>query len=285
MVEPAQVPARKLTSVKLIELLVVGLLVVAFLAVSVMRQWPTSPDWSKGLGQLWKSNSRALGVVIAAGLTLIMFSFLYRDNALFKMGEHIYVGITLGWSAVMTWRETLRPEVYEPLFQSPSPDALIYALIHRSVPILLGILLVTRLSRKYGWLSRYSYATMVGWGSGFAISVMTSTYILKQLRAAIKPLLVAGYPADVSLFSQAWFLTVMLPYLSAATVMIGTVAVLWYFFFSVEHKRVGQSVSKLGILFLMVSFGASFGYTVMGRISLLIGRVQFMLTDWLKLPK
>jgi hypothetical protein len=32
----------------------------------------------------------------------------------------------------------------------------------------------------------------------------------------------------------------------------------------------------------MIAFGATFGFTVMGRISLLIGRVQFLLTDWLQ---
>ena len=31
----------------------------------------------------------------------------------------------------------------------------------------------------------------------------------------------------------------------------------------------------------MIAFGASFGYTVMARVSLLIGRIQFLLHDWL----
>jgi hypothetical protein len=31
----------------------------------------------------------------------------------------------------------------------------------------------------------------------------------------------------------------------------------------------------------MVGFGATFGYNVMGRISLLIGRFLFLFTDWL----
>ena len=35
----------------------------------------------------------------------------------------------------------------------------------------------------------------------------------------------------------------------------------------------------------MLSFGASFGYTVMARISLVIGRMQFLLFDWLKIPQ
>ena len=33
----------------------------------------------------------------------------------------------------------------------------------------------------------------------------------------------------------------------------------------------------------MISFGASFGYTVMARVSLLLGRFQFLLGDWLHL--
>jgi len=42
-------------------------------------------------------------------------------------------------------------------------------------------------------------------------------------------------------------------------------------------------VSRVGILFLMVSFGAGYGYTVMSRVSLLIGRFQYLLDDWLGL--
>jgi hypothetical protein len=30
----------------------------------------------------------------------------------------------------------------------------------------------------------------------------------------------------------------------------------------------------------MVAFGASFGYTIMARISLLFGRLHFLIADW-----
>jgi hypothetical protein len=117
--------------------------------------------------------------------------------------------------------------------------------------------------------------------------VVTHTYILRQLYSAVVPFQnAAGKDAGASsAFSGMWFLHVALPILGAIVVLVGTVSVLFYFFFSVEHKRTGRAVSKIGILFLMVSFGASFGYTVMGRVSLLIGRVQFLLFEWLKLPK
>ena len=69
--------------------------------------------------------------------------------------------------------------------------------------------------------------------------------------------------------------------LNLAIILVGVVAVMVYFLFSVEHTGVVGGISKVGIWFLMISFGASFGYTVMARLSLLIGRTQFLLDDWL----
>jgi LPXTG-motif cell wall-anchored protein len=63
--------------------------------------------------------------------------------------------------------------------------------------------------------------------------------------------------------------------------VIGLLTTLTFFFFSKEHKGALGGTAKVGIYFLMVSFGASYGYTVMARISLLIGRVMFLLRDWL----
>jgi hypothetical protein len=63
--------------------------------------------------------------------------------------------------------------------------------------------------------------------------------------------------------------------------LIGVMCTLAYFFFSREHKGALGVASRIGIIFVMVGFGAAFGYTVMARISLLIGRLQFLLGPWL----
>jgi len=66
-------------------------------------------------------------------------------------------------------------------------------------------------------------------------------------------------------------------------IILGVFSVLCYFVFSLEHKGAVGAVSRVGIIFLMLAFGASFGYAVMARESLLIGRFQFLLGDWLHL--
>jgi len=250
------------------ELVVALCLLVAFLVVSLTIEMP-------------KTATR-IGVVLAAGLTLIMYSFLYRDNPLFKMAENLYVGVALGYGAILTWRLSLKPEIVSPLFLDPPHwHAFWFELGRRIVPIILGLLLLTRLSRRYGWLSRYSYTLMVGWGAGIGIPIVAHSYILQQLQAAVKPLnnavaATTGQGVTAGLWQAA-------PHIAGALIILaGTVSVLFYFFFSVEHKGAGGAVSRVGIWFLMVSFGASFGYTVMGRVSLLIGRVQFLINDWLQ---
>ena len=67
----------------------------------------------------------------------------------------------------------------------------------------------------------------------------------------------------------------------AVVILVGVISTLIYFFFSRERKGVIKPVANLGIIFIMLGFGASFGYTVMARISLLIGRLQFLLGEWL----
>jgi hypothetical protein len=57
-------------------------------------------------------------------------------------------------------------------------------------------------------------------------------------------------------------------------ILIGVISGLVYFFFSKEHTGVVGKVSRIGVYFLMIKFGASFGFAVMGRISLLIGRFE-----------
>jgi hypothetical protein len=42
-------------------------------------------------------------------------------------------------------------------------------------------------------------------------------------------------------------------------------------------------MAHVGILVLMVTFGASFGYAVMGRVSVLIGQFRDLLGGWLGL--
>ncbi|MFQ5862321.1 MAG: hypothetical protein ACE5IC_04270 [Candidatus Brocadiales bacterium] len=206
------------------------------------------------------------GIIIAAGLTLTMYSFLYKDNPAFKIGENLYVGVALGYTVIITWYNALKPDIYDPLLVPTftgvkTPEYLVI------VPMILGIFMVMRISARLSWLSRWSFAFVVGLGAGLTIPNYIHTFILKQLEPSMRPIFSPGEP--------------ILETINSILVLIGVITVLLYFFFSIEHKGPVGVASRIGIYFLMVSFGASFGYTVMGRMSLLIGRMIFLLKDWL----
>ncbi|NLW18695.1 MAG: hypothetical protein GXY81_03290 [Candidatus Cloacimonetes bacterium] len=186
--------------------------------------------------------------LVGAFFTLCIFSFLYKDNPLYQMSEQLLVGISLGYSLVLVYERTFIPFFVQPIFLKQE-----WILI---IPSIIGMFYLLRFSRKLSWLSRYPIAfSMMGVGASVALAMHNS--ILVQMRQAMVPL------ESVNL----------------ALIFIGTIAVLLYFFFSKAHTGVYGKFVDIGKWFMMVGFGASFGLTVMARISLLIGRIQFLVND------
>lgn len=201
------------------------------------------------------STEVVIGAWIATGLSLFMYSFLYKDNPFFKLGEHIFVGVSVGYLLTITHYEVMIKKLYVPMVQQSK--------WWLGVPALLGLLMLARFIPAIAWLSRLSFAFILGISSGVAIPRQISSFILQQMQGTLKPLVTTGDGGVV------WF---TFAGLNTLLILVGVVSVLFYFFFSIEHTGVVHRVARVGIYFLMVSFGAAFGYTVMARMSLLIGR-------------
>ncbi|MFQ6133512.1 MAG: hypothetical protein ACE5R4_15825 [Armatimonadota bacterium] len=215
-----------------------------------------------------------IGIWVGAALTLAIFSFLYRDNVVYKAAEHIFVGVSAGYWLSRLYHDAVLPDLIFPLFRPedvglPGPN---YVVI---VPGLLGVLMLARFVPGGFWLSRWPIAFVVGVGSGTAIPVTVQAFLLDQVGATIVPV-VAHQPVEAG-GGIAWATSV-----GNCLLIIGTLTTLAYFYFSRPHVGAFGGVTRVGIWFLMFAFGASFGYTVMARQSLLIGRVEFLIFDWIR---
>ena len=209
-----------------------------------------------------------IGVWIGALLTLALFSFLYKDNPVYKLAEHIFVGISAGYGVAIIWHSTIIGDLWRRL-KSPAEE-------HNWViifPAILGVMILMRFIPRYGWLSRWPIAFMLGTFSGLSIPAAMQMDVIDQIAHTFASVVARGPSGQIDWFAG----------FSAVVVAVGVLCVLAYFFFSKEHTGALGVASKIGIWFLMVGFGATFGYTVMARISLLIGRMQFLLGDWLHL--
>jgi len=200
-----------------------------------------------------------IGIWFGAFLTLCIFSFLYKDNPFYKLAEHLFVGISAGYWATLEYHNVFRPNLWDPLTREGR--------LLLIVPFIFGLLLFSRFTKKYSWLSRWPMALIIGIYAGITIVGYGSGDLILQIQANLLPL-----------WTDSWFTS-----FNNILLTVGVITGLIYFFFSKEHKGALGVGSKIGIWFLMISFGASFGYTVMSRMSLLIGRVYFLLGTWLRL--
>jgi len=221
---------------------------------------------------------RTIGLWLAAFFTLTVFSFLYGDNPIYRIAEAVVVGVSAAYWMVVAFWEVIVPNLLGKI--SPQtvqnwampglsgPDAaqdLSYL-----VPLALGILLLWRLSPRGPWIARWPLAFIIGTTAGLRMIAFLHGDFLAQIRNSILPLVVT-----VNGMFDPW------ESLKNFLIVFGVLCCLVYFFFSLEHTGVAGKTAKIGIWFLMITFGASFGYTVMGRIALLAIRIEFLLDDWL----
>lgn len=201
-----------------------------------------------------------IGTWLQAIFTIILISGVFQDNRAYRLTEHIYVGLFAGYNVVITWANYIQPSISIRLIGEHKWSYI--------VPIILGLLIYTRYSRSVAWLSRYSIAFTMGISAGYILSKDFKPFLVDQMKATFTQLWGTGN----------WFTTV-----SNWLFMIGTICTLLYFVFTVEKRGVPGKVAAVGRWTMMIAFGAAFGNTVMGRVALFVGRMQFLLRDWLKI--
>ena len=211
----------------------------------------------------WLSNSSAMGTLglwLAVGATLGIYSILYKENPVYRLVEHVYIGAAAGYYAYIGWAQTLKPLWWDRITSGEWPW--IFALIG-------GAMFYFIYSQKHVWISRIIFGSLLGLVAGAAFKGFAGLNV-DRIEASFKPLW--GVPASTAV--------------SNGISMLILLSVMIYFFFSFEHKtKLHRAPANLGRWFLMFAFGAMFGSTVMARMSLLIGRVYFLLADWLHVAR
>ncbi len=129
--------------------------------------------------------------------------------------------------------------------------------------LVLGLMFYTVFSPRFAWMSRMALSLMMGLGAGYTFKGFVLD-ISPHIASSFKPIFV-GLDAWKVGVNNAIFVAVLL-------------CVMIYFFFSVEHRHpIIREPARLGRWLLMITFGIVFGNTVMGRFSLFISRLDFLL--------
>lgn len=222
---------------------------------------------------------RTMGLWTAAFLTLAIFSYLYADNVFYKLAESIIVGVSAAYFLVTNFWDSIVNQLMVELVPTvtrnwalPSLDPAKQPDYWYSVPLILSVFLFARFIPGMGWLARWPLAFIVGTFAGLRLVLFMDADFITQIRSSIVPLIV---------FTDGSFNF----WLSVRNcgLLLSLLSCLTYFFFSVPHRGFIGRTARIGVWVLMITFGASFAFTVMGRITLLTRRLEFLFIDWLRL--
>lgn len=194
--------------------------------------------------------------------TFAIYSVLYAENKFYRFFEHIFIGLAAGYGVYITWSQVLLPKWWTPM--------VFEGRWFWAFAVVLGSMFYFMYSRRHVWISRVIFGLFMGLAAGGAFREFSEIYF-PQIGASMRPLVVPQPTLGATIMTT----------LNVLVFYVILFASMSYFFFSFEHKSVAmRKTAAAGRWFLMIGFGAIFGATVMGRMTLFIGRFNFLVDEW-----
>ncbi|MDP2859375.1 MAG: hypothetical protein Q8P50_15565 [Bacillota bacterium] len=191
---------------------------------------------------------------IQAFVVISIMSFLWKDNPVFAISQNFYVGAAAAHGAILAL-QNFRSLGWVPLVSQGKNVTLI--------PIALGLLMLSRFSKKHAYLSRIALAVPIGIGSGIALKAIPAAQVLGQVRATISNL------GSI----DGWI------------ILVGTITTITFFLFTTRQTQLVRTGYNVGLFFMCVTFGVTFATGVMTYISVFYGPANAVFSLWLGLYK
>jgi len=202
--------------------------------------------------------STDIGVWIAAIMIIAGYSIIIKNTVVFKFAERTVLGLVAGTTAVFGFEQIIK------LLWIPLTEGKIVNII----PLIIALLLFTRLSKEYAYLSRIPIIVLVASGISLGITRNVSTIIFGQIKGMLKPI-----PTGSTIFDIIGILIVP----------VVCCSVLLFFTYTREHTGALGKVSLIGRYALMFALGVSFGNFTATRTNYVILPLKRILFDWLGL--
>ncbi len=211
------------------------------------------------------------GTMIAAVLTFMVWSYLLGDNPAFRIAEHLFVGIAVGYAVLVSWFEVVQPA----LLGAVAPQSPGLAV----VPLVLCLLLVTKLRPAWSSIGNIAVAFLLGVGAALAVGGALFGTLWPQVSAT------AGLSLDPADYGDPQPVLTSTFFWQNLAILVGTIGTFFYFTFNTRpqgplagfREAFTRFWSGIGRWVIMITLGALFANTVMSRIALLVGRIQWLL--------
>jgi hypothetical protein len=196
-------------------------------------------------------------------LTVAVFSYVWGDNAFFRIATHLFIGVTAGYVAVVVIHNIILPQMVFPFIEGDR-NAKIFAILF----LILGTLMLTKISPRLTKLGNPAVAYLVGVGAAAAVGGAIMGTVFPQVSASTQVFSDQSNP------------------LNALIILVGTLATLIYFHFGIRRKGSEDQASQrpawletiggIGQFFIAVTFAALFSGVYLAAVTALIERMSFL---------
>lgn len=216
-------------------------------------------------------NLEWIWMLVSFVLTLLVFSYLFGDNVLFRLATYLFVGISAGYITTIIIYQVIWPRIVLPLVNGTSNERILAA-----VPLLLGVLLLFKLFPRLSPIGSIPMGYLVGIGAALAVGGAVMGTIFGQ---------VGGTIALFDFRSQTpQAISPLVRVVESILILLGTISTLIFFHFSTRAQRATEvkrakwieTLSKIGQVFIAITFGALFAGVYLTAIAALVDRLDFI---------
>jgi hypothetical protein len=210
--------------------------------------------------------------LVAFALTILILSYIFGDHFLFRLATYTFVGVATGYAVVLVIYQVLLPRLIWPLMQG-SLEERAWLL----VPLILSVLLLSKLIPSISRLGSLSMAYLVGIGAAVTIGGAVLGTLITQARASLTAIELSAQSGQ----STDPFMQI----LDGIVLLLGTISTLAYFHFSARSDP-GQpprrpiwveGLAGTGKVFIAITLGSLFAGVYVAAITALIQRLDFLI--------
>ncbi len=216
------------------------------------------------------TQANLIGGALSLFFTIALLSYLIGDNILYRLALHTFIGVAAGYVALVVIYQVLVPRLILPLM---SDD--VTTMILASVPLILFLFLIFKISPRTASLGNVSIAYLIGVGTGVATGGALTGTLVPLIGAAGQSLIPRNGGGIVAV-------------ISSLVIAAGTITTIFTFQYWLRGESSGGTAIKTPVVrvlgeigrgFLTLTLGAIYGGMILSGIAVLSQRF-YALAQW-----
>jgi hypothetical protein len=198
----------------------------------------------------------------------MIFSYIFGDNFLFRLATYLFVGVAAGYVVLILAVQVLWPKLFLPLLSGSLQERLLTL-----VPLILGLLLLAKMSPRLARLGNVSMAYLIGVSAAVMVGGVVVGSLIPQVVATVNLFdMKAGAANGVQPAIQL---------IDGVFILVGVICTLMFFYFGAkprpnapsERSHLVSTLARAGQLFIGITLGALFAGVYSAALTALIERV------------